>query len=137
LFPSLYASSYQNGISQEEANALAQSYMSNKDSLMMKLEKCPDYRRIKNEREKQAHELNLRLKSKNKNQLSISLYGFIGIIAMGLIISSLYLQFNQQKLGKQNWYVGTNVIISTLTTLTSSAFAAIVSADITRRFTEK
>jgi hypothetical protein len=39
----------------------------------------PDYRRIKNEREKQAHELNLRLKSKNKNQLSISLYGFIGI----------------------------------------------------------
>lgn len=107
--------------------------MSNKELLKSKLEECTDYQSIKNEHETKANQIKTERENKNKKFLSQRLYlSFVGVIIV-LLLSSWYLQANQQQLGKKTWYAPTTSSISMIINILSSAFTALITVDLTRR----
>jgi deoxycytidine triphosphate deaminase len=120
-------------LSTEESNALNQSYMSDKDLLLSKLEECKDYKKIKAERERKVNLGKTERENRNKKLISRRLYAsFIGLLIV-LLLSSWYLQANQINLNQQNWYLATTSSLTTFVTILTGALAALLTVDLERR----
>jgi deoxycytidine triphosphate deaminase len=117
----------------EDAAALDQPYMINPERLKQKLEECPDYQKIKREREEEAKRLAIESTNKAKNHFSRNLYMiFVGSILV-LVLFSVYLQSNQKQLGNKPWYPPINYFINTVIPVLSSALTALITVDLTRK----